>query len=256
MRFFRAFAAFWIVAVVFAQSPRFDVIAIKPNADGDYRVYVGPPTGGRFSATGITLRLLMRYGYDVQDFQITSGPRWIGVDRWNIEAKAEGVAGRLPTEQQSRMIRALLADRFQLKAHTEKKKQMPAYALVIAKSGPKLKENAGEPGPDVHVERGRLAFKKVRLAALTAQLTRQLGKQVIDKTNLVGEYDFVLDWIPEPGENSAIPGQPGPPEPTSGENNGPSIFTALQEQLGLRLETTQAPLDVLVIDRVEKPSEN
>src|ERR1700733_1555558 len=119
----------WIAAAVLAPGqskpsgePRFDVVAIKPNADGDYRVYVGPPTGGRFSATGITLRLLMRYGYDVQDLQITGGPKWIDTDRWNIEAKAEGVAGRLPTEQQSRMIRALLADRFQLKVHAETKK--------------------------------------------------------------------------------------------------------------------------------------
>jgi uncharacterized protein (TIGR03435 family) len=251
-----------IAATVLAQAqlktseePRFDVVAIKPNADGDYRVYVGPPVGGRFSATGITLRLLMRYRYDVQDLQITGGPRWIGTDRWNIEAKAAGVPGRLPAEQQSRMIRALLADRFQLKVHTEKKKRVPAYALVVLKNGPKLHENAGDPGPVVHVERGHMSFQKVRLAALTAQLTRQLGKPVIDMTNLAGEYDLVLDWVPEPGENSAIPGQPGPPEPAS-ENNGPSIFTALQEQVGLRLAPAKAPLDVLVIDHVEKPSEN
>jgi uncharacterized protein (TIGR03435 family) len=200
----------------------------------------------------------MRYAYDVQDLQITGGPNWIGKDRWNVEAKAEGVPGRLSTEQQMRMMRALLADRFHLSVHSEQKKQMPAYAMVVVKSGPKLNSNTGEPGPDVRLGRGHMSFKKVRMAALAAQLTRQLGRQVLDQTNLDGEYDFVLDWVPDPSENGAIPGQPGPPpDPASaGEISGPSIFTALQEQLGLRLAPTKAPLDVLVIDRAEKPSEN
>jgi uncharacterized protein (TIGR03435 family) len=200
----------------------------------------------------------MRYGYDVQDFQIISGPRWIGTDRWNVDAKAEGVVGRLPVEQQKRMIQALLADRFHLKVHFEKKKLVPAYALVVARSGPKFEDSTGDTGFEIRLGRGHISLKKARLTALAAQLTRQLGRQVIDKTNLTGEYDLALDWTPEAGESGAIPGQPGPPPDIQSDADGlkPSIFTALQGQLGLRLQATKAPLDVLIIDRVEKPSEN
>ncbi len=239
-------------------SPHFDVAVVKPNSDGDYRVYVGDNGGGRFSATGITLRLLMRYAYDVQDVQIVGGPKWLASDRWNVEAKADGVASRLSSEQQMRMMRSLLAERFQLKVHFEQRKSVPAYALVVVKEGANLRANTSEPGPDVPLGRGHMSFKKVRLSALASQLTRQLGRQVLDQTRLNGEFDFVLDWVPDPGENGAIPGQPGPPPDSSPgrEENGPSIFTALKEQLGLRLSPIKAPLDVLVIDRAEKPSPN
>jgi uncharacterized protein (TIGR03435 family) len=238
--------------------PHFDVASIKLNTDGDYRVYVADNPGGRFSATGISFRLLMRYGYDVQDLQITGGPRWIGTDRWNVEAKAVGVVDRIPVEQQKRMIQALLADRFQLKVHFEKKKPMPAYALVVEKNGPKFKNSTEEPAFEIQVGRGHISLQKAQITALAAQLTRQLGRQVIDKTNLHEQYDFALDWTPAPGENSAIPGQPGPPPETQPDADDirPSIFTALRGQLGLRLQSTKAPLDVLVIDRVERPSEN
>jgi len=245
---------FGIVAAA-AQSPaRFDVASIKPNSDGDYRVSVTIPPGGRFSATGITLRFLMRYAFDIQDLQITGGPRWIGSDRWDVEAKVEGLSNRLTVEQQKRTLQALLADRFQLRVHSEKSKQMPAYILVIASHVAKLKENTREPGPNVNVQSGKMTFQKVRLSALTSQLTQRLGRQVFDKTNLMGEYDFTLNWTPEPGENGPVPGQPAPPDPSS--TGGPSIFTALQEQLGLKLVPTKAPLDVLVIDRAEHPSSN
>jgi uncharacterized protein (TIGR03435 family) len=238
--------------------PHFDVASIKLNADGDYHVYVADNLGGRFAVTGMTFRLLMRYGYDVQDFQIIGGPRWIGTDRWNVEAKAEGVVGRLSVEQQKRAIQALLADRFHLKAHFEKKKLVPAYALVVERSGPRFKDSTAEAGFEVRLGRGHISLKKASLAALATQLTRQLGRQVVDKTNLAGEYDLALDWTPEASESSAIPGQPGPPPEAhlDGEDVKPSVFTALQVQLGLRLQAIKAPLDVLMIDRVEKPSEN
>jgi bla regulator protein blaR1 len=145
-----------------------------------------------------------------------------------------------------------------LKIHFEKKKLTPAYALVVEKSGPKFKEDTGDAASEVQLGRGHIAFKKARLTALAAQLTRQLGRQVVDRTNLKGEYEFVLDWTPEAGESSAIPGQPGPPLEinSAGDELKPTIFTALQEQLGLRLRATKAPLDVLIIDHVEKPTEN
>lgn len=256
---------FWISVAVLSQAQtrapepsRFDVAAIKRNTDGDYRVYVSDNLGGRFSVTGMTFRLLMRYGYDVQDFQIIGGPPWIGTDRWNVEAKAEGIVGRLPAERQESMIRALLADRFHLKVHFEKKNPTAAYALVLEKSGPRFPNSASDKGFEIQIARGHMALKKARVNALAAQLTRQLGRQVVDSTNLKGEYDFILNWTPEPGESGAIPGQPGPPPEieSASEDAKPSIFTALREQLGLRLQATKVPLDVLIVDRVEKPSEN
>jgi uncharacterized protein (TIGR03435 family) len=257
-------AVFWISAGLLSRAQskasepsRFDVAAIKRNTDGDYRVYVSDNLGGRFSVTGVTFRLLMRYGYDVQDFQIIGGPRWIGTDRWNVEAKAEGVVGRLPVERQKSMIRALLADRFQLKVHFEMKRLTPAYTLLVDRSGPRFQDSANLNGFEIQLGRGHMVLKKARLAALAAQLTRQLGRQVVDGTNLKGEYDFSLDWMPAPGESGAIPGQPGPPPETeAADDDRPSIFTALREQLGLRLQATKVPLDVLIIDGVDKPSEN
>jgi uncharacterized protein (TIGR03435 family) len=257
-------AVFWISFAVYSRAqskaldPHFDVASIKLNTDGDYRVYVADNLAGRFSASGITFRLLLRYGYDIQDFQIIGGPRWLGTDRWNVEAKAEGVVGRLPVEQQKRAMQALLADRFHLKVHLEQHKLVPAYALLVEKGGPKFKDNTAEAEFEVRSGRGHISLKKARITVLAAQLTRQMGRQVVDKTNLTGEYNLALDWTPQAGESSVIPGQPGPPpEPRSdGDDVKPSIYTAVQTQLGLRLQPTRAPLDVLVIDRVERPSAN
>jgi uncharacterized protein (TIGR03435 family) len=213
--------------------------------------------GGHYTATGVTLKLLIGQAYDVREFQISGGPSWIGSDRYDINAKAEGLPDRVRPDVMRPLLRNLVEDRFKLKTHTESK-EMPVYALVIGKSGSKLKASEGEPGPSLRMGRGQLTGKKIAMAMLAQQLSQQLGRTVIDKTGLTGDFDFVLEWTPEPGQGGgAFGGPPPPPEALpQADSSGPTLFTAVQEQLGLRLESQKGPVPILIIDSVEKPTEN
>jgi bla regulator protein blaR1 len=236
--------------------PAFEVASIKPNSSGDNRIMMRMQPGGRYTATGVTLKQLIAQAYNVRDFQISGGPGWIGSERYDVNAKAEGTPDRIAPDQLRLMIRALIEDRFRLKVHNESR-EMPVYALVVGKSGPKLPPSSGERGPMMHMGRGQIDVKKVPMAVLAQHLSQQLGRSVIDKTELDGEYDIVLNWTPEPGHDGGPFG--GPPSPDAlppADSSGPTIFTALQEQLGLRLETQKGQVPILIIDQVEKPAEN
>ena len=235
----------------------FAVASIKPTAaNDDSFAYRGLP-GGELIATGVTLKLLIMEAYGVRAFQVSGGPGWSSTERWDIQAKPDGVQGRLSSAQHGVMVRALLEDRFQLKVHRETK-EMPVYALVIGKNGVKLTANAD---PSTHGGRaapGAWNLKNVTAADLAAQLSRQLSRTVIDRTGLSDRYDVKLEWTPERGEGGPEalglpPALNTAPPPAS---TGPSIFTALQEQLGLKLESTKGPVEIVVIDRAEKPSAN
>jgi bla regulator protein blaR1 len=168
------------------------------------------------------------------------------------------VQGRLPRAREDAMVRLLLEGRFQLKVHRETE-EMPVFALVVAKGGSKLRPHTGESVPST--ERIRMGFgsfsKQGGVGLLANEPQRQLFRVVIDKTDLKEIYDYTLTWAPEPGqggdESLGFPHQDRPPPPAS---DGPSIFTALQEQLGLRLESQKGPVEIEVIDGAEKPSEN
>ena len=261
-------------------SPSFEVASIKPNRSGDMftRIMSQPE---RFTANGVTTKHLITMAYNVKDFQVSGGPGWINSERYDIEAKVpDSIAEELPKlppdqrEEQSRlMMQALLADRFKLKlSHTTK--ELPIYALVIAKSGPKLKEAkpddnypTGIKGPDgralpgmMRMGPGELTGQGIAVKFLVRLLSQQVGRDVLDQTGLKGNYDFMLKWTPEPGEGMMLAGpegaNPGAESAPPPESSGPSIFTAIQEQLGLKLEPAKGPVEVLVIDHVEKPSEN
>jgi uncharacterized protein (TIGR03435 family) len=238
----------------------FTVASIQPNKSSDDRFMLRPMPGGGLSATGVTLKMLMGFAYGVFAYQISGGPAWIGTERWDIEAKTDGVQGQLPLAQTSALLRALIEDRFQLKFRRERK-EMPVYALVVTKNGPKLKPNPDDPAkakPSAMFGRGSGTFTNSSMAVLAARLSQQLGRPVIDGTDLKGGYDFTLEWTPAPGEGSAesigLPPRADPPSP--GESNGPSIFTALQDQLGLKLEPQKGPVDMIIIDHVERASQN
>jgi len=256
----------------------FDVASVKPSATDDRRSMIQIQPGGSFRTSGSTLKMLLTFAYDVRDFQIIGGPGWITTDRFDIVAKPERSAGaenppddpRKMTEEQRKTVgdqmrerlRALLAERFQVVLHREAKEQS-VYALVVAKGGPKLqpaqaKEPTGPRGPMMRMGRGELSGQGVELEMLTRTLSSQLGRTVIDRTGLTGNFDFKLTWTPDPGQSAGPPGglPPGADAPPPPDPNGPSVFTALQEQLGLRLESQKGPVEMLVIDRVEKPSEN
>jgi len=258
-----------------APLPSFEVASVKPNHSGSNNVSISLPPSGRFVATNIPLRMLIRMAYKVQNFQITGGPGWINSDKFDIEAKPESspaVDIRKLTrdqfdafqEQQRLRVQALLADRFELKLHRDTK-ELPVYALVVAKSGSKLHEVAPgstTPNPQGRMQmmRGELTGHEVKLSFLTSVLSNELGRTVIDKTGLNGAYDFTLKWTPDESQGRMFKGPgPGPESPDSApppESSGPSIFTAIQEQLGLKLESTKGPVEILVIDQVERPTEN
>ncbi|HTY63320.1 MAG TPA: TIGR03435 family protein [Acidobacteriota bacterium] len=274
---------------VLAQSPQntFEVASIKPS-DPDTRGIMFRNSPGTLHIVGATISFLIQQAYDVREFQISGAPGWINSDRYDVMAKIELTAPLADSsdvpdqqkamEQQRERLRALLEERCHLKIHRETK-ELQAYVLTAAKGGPKLKQaapvEADQDGKDrerprgasLRVGRGQIIAQSVPLDFLVQILARQLGRPVIDKTGLTGAYDFILEWTPESGPGlgpgfgspgASVPGKEPPrlDSPAPDEPNGPTIFAAIQEQLGLKLESRKAPADIIVIESIEKPSEN
>ena len=229
------------MAAVLAFAQSFEVASIKPSAP-DSNTETRRYPGGRFTATGVTLKALIQRAYDVQPFQIAGGPKWLSSDRFDIAAKAgEEFRADQPLNP---LIQALLADRFGLKLHHENR-EMPLYSLVVDKGGPKLQPNSSAGGSTWTYGRGLLKGNRVSLSMLASDLLQKaLERPVTDHTGIPGNFDLQLTWAPE--EVLAAPdGEPGP-----------SLFNAIREQLGLRLEAQRGPVEILVIDSAEKPKEN
>ncbi len=265
---------------MFAQSSTapltFEVASIKPSSGDEHRVGIQMLPGGGLRVSGANLKFLLTFAYDVREFQITGGPGWINSDRYDILAKVASTGSDSPPadpekmtdammktarEQMQQRLQALFADRFQLTIHRETKEQQ-IYALVVGKNGPKLQASDTKDGAGprrMMMGRGQINGQGVELQMLTNQLSNQLGRPVLDRTGLTGHFDIKLEWTPDPGQSATSlggappPGVEAPPPPNP---NGPSIFTAIQEQLGLRLESQKGPVEMIVIDRMEKPSEN
>jgi uncharacterized protein (TIGR03435 family) len=266
-----------------ASAPSFEVASIKPNhpEGGLQRIMLRFAPDG-LTASGMTVKNLVGFAYNLKDFQISGGPGWIDSERYDIDAKMDEstieALKKLPPEQAQEqrrlMMQSLLAERFKLKV-TQSSKELPIYALVVAKNGPKLTQSAATSpsgpvspgpvsGPAGSVPRSMMGFRNGEITATAVPLrlfadriSREVGRDVVDKTGLQGNYDFTLHWTPE--FQSAVPKGPadsnqGPASPPP--DSGPSIFTALQEQLGLKLESQKGPVKTLVIESVEKPSEN
>lgn len=229
-------------------SPTFEVASVRPNRAGPGHSSIDRD-GGVFRMTNVTLKACITLAYGVADSQV-SGPGWLDSERYDIVAKADGDARN---DQSPLRLRALLADRFALALHRERK-ETSVYALVIAKGGPKMsKDDSGD--SDTRSKRGHLTAKAVSMAELADFLAgpRVLGWPVVDKTSLDGGYSFTLDWTPETSPGMTTPG----PAPEPGANLPPSILVAVQEQLGLKLEARRAPVEMLIVDRAEKvPTEN
>ena len=249
----------------FAQTPdvpRFEVASIKPGDPTPSRVFTGMQRGGRFVASNASLKLLIEFAYDLRSYQVAGGPNWVDTANFTIEAIPDsqvpipsGQAGILELRP---MVQNLLADRFKLAVHREMKDQQ-VYDLVLAKGGSKLKEAPpGRPGQPMGIRSqapGRLTGTSETMSILARVLSERLGRLVIDKTGLAEtRYDFILSWTPDP-EQPATTAPAGNPA-DSADASGPTIFTALQEQLGLKLESTKRPVEMLIIDRVERPDEN
>jgi uncharacterized protein (TIGR03435 family) len=251
----------WIAFAQQTPRPSFEVASIKPGDPSSRQIGIGVRPG-RFIVTNAPLKMMVGFAYDVRDHQISGGPKWLESDRFSIEAKPNNAtpipAGPEGMGQMRLMLQSLLEDRFKLALHRETKEEQ-VYELVVAKGGPKLKENslpdaAGRVGL-FGTGRGQITSTAMPISALANFLSQQLGRSVIDKTGLGDKYNFTLTYTPEPGQGGAF-GPPGPDAPPPPDPNGPSIFTALQEQLGLRLESAKGPVDILVIDHAEKPDAN
>jgi uncharacterized protein (TIGR03435 family) len=230
--------------IAFAQAPRpsFEVASLKPSRP-DERLFYNLEPGGRYLANGLTLNLLIANAYAIPEFQISGGPGWRDSDKFNLEAK---VGIQLPPwpdsqKQLSLMIQSLLADRFKLAVHRETRDE-PVYELVAAKGGVKLKAAKADESPGFEMGTGRIHSMAVPLDLFATNLAYLVGRTVIDKTGLAGKYSFTVTYTPD----DAAPA----------DTNGPSLFTALREQLGLKLERAKDPVEMLVIDHVEKPDAN
>jgi uncharacterized protein (TIGR03435 family) len=240
-----------------------EVASIKPNTSGQPGPRFRTLMGG-FGVVGITTQLLVQMAYGIQHFQISGGPRWMSSERFDIALKVDGLTGRVPPGQLPSVLQSLLADRFQLRIHHETK-EGPIYALVAGNGGPKLEAAAGQ---RPNVGSSGYVSGTMDLATLGNGLAWRLERRVVNKTGLSGSYDIELIWTPDVGQLpiSSLP-PPAPPPwlpgdapilpmrtPRAPDPSGPSIFAALQEQLGLKLDSQRGPVEVLVIDSVERPT--
>jgi uncharacterized protein (TIGR03435 family) len=254
-----------------ADRPTFEVASVKPNSSGEFGASFGGRPG-QVTVRNSSLRNIVRNTYGVQDFQIVGGPDWFDKDRFDITARA---ATEAPQGQMILMMQSLLAERFKLVVHMETR-QLPMYALVLAREGtplgPQLMESAADcaalaagrgaeppaPAPTnrptcgTRATPGRILAGGVTMADLSRNLANFAGRFVTDRTGLMGRWNLELQWTPEPGLLPALP--PNAPPLPAPDPNGPSLFTALQEQLGLRLDAQRGPVEVLVVDLAERPS--
>ena len=249
------------------QKMEFEVASIKPNNSGGHGIQI-MMSPGRFVAKNVTAKILIMQAYNVKDFQVTGGPAWISSDHFDLDAKTGGEEepkDAKPTKEQMMakaeqtrlMMQSLLADRFKLKSHDESK-EAPVYALVVGKNGPKLKPT--EPGTEgrqmMRMGHGQLSAKKVTMDALANQLANHVGRNVVNKTGLSGEFDVDLEWSPDPNQSGPFGGPPPGEAPPPVDSSGPSIFTAVQDKLGLKLEASKAAVKMIVVGSIEKPSDN
>lgn len=232
--------------------PVFEVATIKPSDPSRRRLY--SISGPEVSAVGATVNDLIVFAYGVHARQISGAPAWVESDKFDIRGKPEG-GGQPNPVQFKRMLQKLLADRFQLAFHHDQR-QLVAYALTVGKNGPKLTTSeAPSPIPNL-VPRGPgdLPARNATMEEFAGVMQAHLDRPVFDQTGLRGRFDFRLQWTPDETTRFTTPGGPGaPPE---GAETLPDLWTAIQQQLGLKLESVKAQIDVLVIDKLEKPSEN
>jgi uncharacterized protein (TIGR03435 family) len=218
--------------------PRFEVASIKPSADDSG--HSGMHTDqGRLTGENVTLRRCIQSAYSIGPNLIFGGPDWLDKDHFQIDAKA----GSLPDGggDLMAMLQTLLAERFRLGLHRETR-PLPAYVLEVAKGGPKLEKAPDDARQKTDAQRNRITSQATTLDHFAEVLSRHVDYPVVNRTGLDGKFNLKLEWSPESSR----------PE----SNAGPSLFTAVQEQLGLRLRAQKAPIEVLVIDRAERPTEN
>ena len=243
-----------------AAQQRFEVASIKQNDSGS-RASNCCGSRGRLVGTNITLEMLISTAYKVYDFQVAGGPGWVNTDRYDIEAKPPDDSPGNENQDilLGPMLQRLLEERFKLTVRRETR-EMPVFALTVAKGGSKLKsEKCTAPDPNTRqrsadvcgfsvMDNQLIRATQIDMPRFISMLTFWVRRPIMDKTGFNGTFDVDLRWNPN---EAAAADATRPPA-----DAGPSIFTALEEQLGLKLESTRGPVEVLVIDRVERPTQN
>jgi len=258
-----ALAASAALAQAPAATPSFDVASIRQNTtstDGHNHIY-NDHSESHFRTVNVSLKDLVQYAYSLPKSQILGGAPWFDTTMFDIDAKSDATVDAqlkaLPdveaSQQKKLMLQVLLADRFQLKTHQETR-ELPEFNLVLAKGGPKFKPSDAN-GTTISVNTGggiqriHVQGSDNTIELLDRELAQQVGRVVVDKTGIDARYDLTLRWTPDDRPAPMLNGAPDPNAP-------PDIFTAIQEQLGLKLEPGKGPVPVLVIDYVAMPSEN
>jgi uncharacterized protein (TIGR03435 family) len=237
-------------------NPAFEVATIKPS-DPARPGQIVTLRGVEVITTNTTLHDLINLAYWLHPKQLAGGPAWTESDKYDVTGKPDA-PGQPSVDQMKVMIQKLLADRFQLKFHFEKR-DLPVYAIRIAKTEAKITRSQDDPKGLPGWNFGRtpsgtaFTFRNAPLSQVAALLQNSLDKPVVDQSGLSERYDFTLTFTPDASQAALIG---GPPPPADNPDAAPDLFAAFQQQLGLKLESTKAPVDVMVIDKVEKPSEN
>ena len=260
MSFTRVFLLAALAGILFAQTPEFDAASIKPSSGGGRGQMVASP--GRITFTAVTLNQCLMAAYDVKAYQI-SGPDWMRTERFDVTATVPNGVADAPapenappgavvlTEPLRLMLRKLLISRFEMTLHVEKR-ELPVYALVVGKAGTKLKETDTPGRSNMRMNGGSVVFKSVTVPELVDYMSQmrsaEMDRPVVDNTGLKGRYDFTVTLFGTQEEMMSA---------LNKGDFGTSIFTLIQEQLGLKLESQKMPLDMVVIEKAEKtPTEN
>lgn len=247
-----------------AGPPKFDVASVKLHTSDDQRMMMVARTAGHFVAANVPLRLVIRTAFQLQDDQIIGGPDWLASDRFDIEARAAGMTGP-PSLELLAMLQSLLADRFKLTTHREMR-ELPVFELARARDDgtlgaglratacPDLATDLKQPKPCANISNGvgSLTLRGTPFDVFAAYLAPFVNRVIVDRTALDGRWDIDLRWSPEQPQPAPIAAGPE----AARVDDRPSLFTALQEQLGLKLSSSRAMVEVLVIDTLEHPTPN
>jgi uncharacterized protein (TIGR03435 family) len=242
-----------IVPMATDAKPGVEVATVKPTQPGT-QLFMLVMQGENLVVKNFALKYLLKFAYDMPERQIVGGPGWMDTDKWDIEAKPD-TPGMPSIAQMRLMMQKVLADRFALKVH-EEKREMPAYALTVGKNGPKVTKSADamESANFTLYPWGMLGTRSATMGELAHLLqSNVLGQPVVDNTGLSGRWDFTLKWRPDETQFMGM----NPPPPVADDANAPPpLFTAIQEQLGLKLEPRKVDAPVILVDHVERPSPN
>lgn len=236
-------------------NPSFEVATIKPSKpDEPGKAFL--VRGNRFKTINTTLSELISFAYGVHPKQVIGAPAWAGTDKFDIDAQPDG-EGAPSDKQWKGMLQKLIVERFKFTFHRDKK-ELSVYVLSVAKNGAKLTKSDGDPNglPGLFFRQlGALNVRNANMADFTGLMQNAvLDRPVVDQTGLTGRFDFTLNWTPDDSQFGGM-GAKIPPS-TDSADAPPPLYTAIQEQIGLKLEATKAPADVLVVDHVEQPSAN